>query len=61
MISDSCTRRLALEVGIIFLFVFLVTITSSAIGNQENNINNREIEGNKLNVVTSVAPITFNV
>jgi ABC-type Zn uptake system ZnuABC Zn-binding protein ZnuA len=55
------TRGLSLVVvGIIFLFVILLT-TSSAIANiQDNTISNKEKieDNNKLNVVTSVAPIT---
>jgi len=67
MTNDSLsTRGLALVVGIFFLFVILLTTTSYAITNQENTNNNNnnnknknnEIEDNKLNVVTSVAPIT---
>jgi ABC-type Zn uptake system ZnuABC Zn-binding protein ZnuA len=61
MTCDSLyTRGLVLVVGIIFLFVILLTTTSYAIANQENDDNNnKKIEdNNKLNVVTSVAPIT---
>jgi ABC-type Zn uptake system ZnuABC Zn-binding protein ZnuA len=53
------TLRLSLVVvGIIFLFVISIT-TSYAIANlHDNTISNKEeIEDNKLNVVTSVAPI----
>ena len=57
MISNSNTRGLYLVVGIIFLFVISLT-TSYAVANQDNTNNNREIDANKLNVVTSVAPIT---
>jgi ABC-type Zn uptake system ZnuABC Zn-binding protein ZnuA len=57
MISNSNTRGLYLVVGIIFLFVISLT-TSYAVANQDNTTNNREIDANKLNVVTSVAPIT---
>src|SRR5919107_1190343 len=52
------TRGLSLVVGIIFLFVISLTTTSYANANQDNTTKNREIEDNKLNVVTSVAPIT---
>jgi ABC-type Zn uptake system ZnuABC Zn-binding protein ZnuA len=54
------TRGLSLVivVGIIFLFVISLTI-SYAIANQGNTSSNKEeIEENKLNVVTSVSPIT---
>lgn len=54
------TRGLSLVivVGIIFLFVISLTI-SYAIANQDNTTSNKEeIEENKLNVVTSVSPIT---
>ena len=53
------TRGLSLVivVGIIFLFVISLTI-SYAIANQGNNISTKKIEDNKLNVVTSVAPLT---
>lgn len=52
------TRGLSLVVGIIFIFVISLTTTSYANANQDNITKNREIEDNKLNVVTSVAPIT---
>lgn len=57
MISNSNIRGLYLVVGIIFLFVISLT-TSYAVANQDNTTSNREIDANKLNVVTSVAPIT---
>src|SRR5688572_24130245 len=52
------TRGLSLVLGIIFLFVISLTTTSYANASQDNTTMNREIEDNKLNVVTSVAPIT---
>ena len=64
MKSNSLYRRglslVVIVVGIIFLFVISFT-TSYAIANQQDNNttdNKEEIEDNKLNVVTSVAPIT---
>jgi manganese/iron transport system substrate-binding protein len=59
MTSDSVyTRGLSLVVVVgIFLSVISLTI-SYAIANQDNTNSNKEIEDNKLNVVTSVAPIT---
>ncbi len=59
MTSDSVyTRELSLVVVVgIFLSVISLTI-SYAIANQDNTNSNKEIEDNKLNVVTSVAPIT---
>ncbi len=59
MINNSVyTRGSSLVVGITFLFVISLTTTSYAIANQDNTNKNRNSEDNKLNVVTSVSPIT---
>jgi manganese/iron transport system substrate-binding protein len=60
MTSDSVyTRELSLVVVVVGIFLSVISLTISyAIANQDNTNSNKEIEDNKLNVVTSVAPIT---